>query len=98
VIDDPDEAAWNEPRRTAQPARTFRERVSLAQPLEAYSFGRTYVKALDDPRAVGGSSAFWDAADRYRDNPAWRYEEINTNHMIPQNRPDELTALLLGLT
>jgi pimeloyl-ACP methyl ester carboxylesterase len=98
VIDDPDEAAWNEPRRTAQPARTFRERVSLAQPLMAYPFGRTYVKALDDPRAVGGSSAFWDAADRYRDNPAWRYEEIDTNHMIPQNRPDELTALLLGLT
>ncbi len=92
-IDDPAEAAWNEPRRTPQPARTFREPVHLDRPLEDFPFGRTYIKALDDPRP----SPFWDAAERVRHHRAWRYFEIDTNHMIPQNRPAELVQLLLGL-
>ena len=41
---------------------------------------------------------FWDAADRAVASPAWRYREIATNHMIPVNRPGELTRMLLGLT
>lgn len=97
VIDDPEEAAWNEPRRTPQPARTFSEPVRLARPAEEFGFGLTYVKALDDPRRTDGPNAFWDAADRVRSNPRWRYHEIDTNHMIPQNRPTELADLLLTL-
>lgn len=96
-FDDPAEAAFAEPRRTPQPARTFTEPVRLRQPLESYGFGLTYVKATQDERQLSGPDAFWDAADRYRDHRAWRYEEIDTNHMVPQNRPAELTEILLSL-
>ncbi len=96
-IDDPIDAAWNEPRRTPQPARCFSEPVRLTRPIEEYVFGRTYIKALDDPRRTDGPNPFWDVAARVRDHPAWRYLEIETNHMIPQNRPSELVRMLLDL-
>ncbi|MCL2585627.1 MAG: alpha/beta hydrolase [Streptosporangiales bacterium] len=98
-FDDPDEAAWNAPRRVPHPAACFREPVRLEKPLESYPFTRTYIKATDDPRAEPGQPPrpFWAAADRVRDDPAWRYREIDTNHMIPANRPRELADLLLEL-
>lgn len=97
VIDDPVESAWSDLRRTPQPARTFTEAVQLHMPIEGYPFGRTYIKALDDPRRTDGPNHFWDVAERVRDHPAWRYREIETNHMIPQNRPAELVQILLEL-
>ncbi len=98
TYDDAAEAAFAEPRRTPQPARTFSEPVHLSMSLESYPFGRTYIKALGDARSSDGPDAFWDAADRYRDNPAWRYLEHPSNHMIPQNDPAGLAAILLALT
>lgn len=96
-LDDPAETEWSEARRTPQPVRTFTEPVRLARPLESYPFGRTYIKATDDPPRDGVQSPFWTAAERARHDPAWRYHEIDTNHAIPQNRPDELAAILLAL-
>lgn len=55
------------------------------------------MKALGDPRAPEGPDAFYDAADRARDDPRWRYHESSSNHMIPQNRPQELAEILLAL-
>lgn len=96
-FDDADEAEFNRPRRTAQPRRTFTEPVRLARPLESYPFGRTYIKAIGDPRRADGPDPFWDAADRARQHPDWRYEELPSNHMVPQNQPDALVAILLSL-
>lgn len=96
-FEDPAEADFHTPRRSLQPIRTLTEPVRLLQPLEDFAFGRTYVKALGDPPGPGGSNAFYAAADRVRDHPKWRYVESTSNHMIPQNRPDELVALLLSL-
>ncbi len=97
TFDDADEAEFNRPRRTAQPRRTFTEPVRLSRALESFPFGRTYIKALGDPRRTDGPDPFWDAADRYREHPDWRYEELPSNHMVPQNQPDALTAILLSL-
>jgi pimeloyl-ACP methyl ester carboxylesterase len=94
--DDPAEAAWYGPRRTPHPAACFTEPVRLPRPLEDYPFTRTYIKATGEPRPEGGGP-FWDAADRARQSPAWRYREIATGHMIPANRPDELVRTLLEL-
>ena len=59
---------------------------------------RTYIKATADPAEAPGSSAFWKAAARAEASPeAWRYREIATNHMIPNNRPAELAGHLLEL-
>jgi pimeloyl-ACP methyl ester carboxylesterase len=64
VIDDSDEEAWNEVRRTSQPYRTFSEHARLSKPVEAFAFGLTYVKALDDPIVPDRRNPFWDAAAR----------------------------------
>lgn len=96
-FEDPAEGEFHLDRRSLQPVRTFTERVRLAQPLAAFPFGRTYIKALGDPRKPEGPDAFYEAADRYRDHPAWRYHESTSNHMIPQNRPHELVGILLAL-
>lgn len=95
--EDDAEAEFHLPRRTPQPIRTFTEPVRIGRPVEEHAFGRTYVKALGDPRSPSGPDAFHDAADRVRDDPRWRYRESTSNHMIPQNRPAELTDLLLEL-
>ena len=94
--DDPAEAAWATPRRSPHPRGCFSEPVKLSQPVEAFPFSRTYIKATGEPRPPEGGP-FWTAADRTRDNPDWRYFEIDTNHMIPNNRPGELAQILLDL-
>ena len=96
-FDDPAEAAWSAARRTPQPAGCFSEPVRLARPLEGYPFTRTYIKASAEPRTQP-PSPFWAAADRAKTSPAWRYEELDTTHMIASNRPGDLTRLLTELT
>jgi hypothetical protein len=71
--------------------------VFLAQPLESYPFTRSYIKATAAPPEDPGNAAFWRAARHAQSSPAWRYHEIDTHHMVANNRPAELTALLLDL-
>jgi pimeloyl-ACP methyl ester carboxylesterase len=95
-FDNPEEAAWAMARRVAHPRGCFTEPVQLDRPLEQYDFTRTYIKALQPPRGQG-AGAFWDAADRATESALWRYAEIDTNHMVANNKPEELTQLLLEL-
>ncbi len=96
-FEDPAEHEFHVPRRSRQPIRTLTEPVRLARPLEDHPFGRTFIKATGDPRRTDRPDPFWEAADRYRDHPGWRYHESTSNHMIPQNRPAELAEILLSL-
>jgi hypothetical protein len=76
---------------------TFAEPVRLSRPLEQWPFDRTYVRAtVPEPDGVGGG-AFDAAAARARASSAWRYRELATTHLVPQNRPRELADLLLEL-
>jgi pimeloyl-ACP methyl ester carboxylesterase len=95
--DDPEEAAFAEARRTPHPIDCFTERVRVHQQLENYPFTRTYIKATADAPDAPGAKAFWSAADRAKSSPKWRYREVATNHMVPNNRPQELAELLLEL-
>ena len=102
-MDDAAAADWSSARRSPHPVGCFTEPVRLERPLEEYPFTRTYVKALQEPRpgtetgAGTGASAFWRAAEHAKSDPAWRYREIDTDHMIPINRPAEMVELLLEL-
>jgi pimeloyl-ACP methyl ester carboxylesterase len=98
-LEDPGQVDWFSVRRSWHPVGCFTEAVRLPRPLEDYPFTRTYVKALREPRAAAGTgaSAFWRAAEQAKADPAWRYREIDTDHMIPINRPDELSELLVEL-
>ena len=68
--------------------------------MEDYPFTRTYIQAPEEAHPVDGArpSPFWRAADRTKADPAWRYRELDTDHMIMVNRPAELVELLLELT
>ena len=93
-FDDPDEADFMNPRRVPQPVRCFTERVRLSRPLEEFAFGRTYIRATGDAPDAPGTAAFDAAAAHARTSPHWTVHEIDTNHMVPSNRPDELAAIL----
>jgi hypothetical protein len=97
TYEDPVEGEFAMKRRGGQPIRCFVEPVRLLSPLEQFEFSRTYIKATGEARPVE-SHPFWEASDRVKDDPRWRYREIETNHMVPSNRPEELAALLLELT
>jgi len=100
ALHNPVEAAWFSQRRSPHPVGCFIEPVRLRKPLEDYPFTRTYVKATVEPQPQPGGrqSPFWRAAERAKSDPAWRYREIDTDHMIPINRPADLVQLLLELT
>jgi pimeloyl-ACP methyl ester carboxylesterase len=95
--DDPEDAAYSEPRRAHHPVGCFAEPVRLSRPLEEHAFSLTYIKATGEPRPPQGGP-FWTAADRTSADARWRYYEIATNHMIPFNRPEELTRILLEVS
>lgn len=95
TYDDPADAEWLTPRRTPHPAACFAEPVRRERPVEDEAFTLTYIKALADGPV--GEGAFWNAAARAQGSPRWRYREIDTNHMVPTNRPQGLADLLLEL-
>ena len=92
----PAETAWAEQRRSGQPVATFTEAVRLATPIEDRDLTLTYVKAVSDP-GEGPDSAFWRAARHAESSDRWRYDEIETNHMIPLMEPQQLVAILVDL-
>jgi pimeloyl-ACP methyl ester carboxylesterase len=93
TFDDPMVAARSNPRRHAQPMRTLTERVRVSVPVEQRGVGLTYVRATQDPNGAW----FEPSAARARESTAWRYHEIATTHMVPENRPEELAELLQAL-
>ncbi|MER5768732.1 alpha/beta hydrolase [Streptomyces sp. NPDC001985] len=97
-FEDPDFTAWFTARRTPQPISCFTEPIRIPRRPEDYPFSRTFIKATGEPRPEPGGP-FWAGADRARKAPElWNYREIDTNHMIPSNRPAELADLLLELS
>ncbi|HKY14303.1 MAG TPA: alpha/beta hydrolase [Microthrixaceae bacterium] len=97
TFDDPAEAAWMNARRTPHPIGCFTEPIPVRRPPEEFGFTRTYIKATLDPPTDVGADALARAGERAKASPAWRYRELSTTHIVPSNRPDELTAILLEL-
>ena len=91
----------NAPRPPSRglPLATLEERLHLSKPLEEQPFTRTYVKATEPPRppADQPQGNFWNAADRVKDNPAWRYAEIAGGHGMHRESPEAVARLLLDL-
>ncbi len=94
-FDDPTEGQWVIARRTPHPSACFSEPVYLAKPLEEYPFTRTYIKATAKVEGEPAGEAFWKAARHAQSSASWQYFEIDTNHMVASNKPQELANLLL---
>ena len=94
---DPAEAAWMTARRTAHPMGCFTEPVYISKPLEDFGFSRTYIKATHAPAGDVGNDAFWRAAKNAASSTAWRYAEVDSNHMLASNKPNETAQLLINV-
>ena len=97
AFDDPLEAAFQEERAVPQPIACAYDPIRLHQALEGFPFGRTYVKATRSDTDEIGEAHFRAAAETARASERWRYREIDTNHMLLSNRPEEVTTVLLEL-
>lgn len=84
----PGDAAWLKARRMPQPLKTFEEPIRLTG--AAAGLPRAYIyctqKAPDD--------VFASFAARARDDPGWRYREIDSGHTPNATAPDRLADLI----
>ncbi len=96
AFEDSAEASFHTPRRVPQPAATFAQPVRLTRALESYGFSLTYVRATEDDHTQQSDQQFARAAAHAQVSARWEYHEIDTNHMIPVNRPESLANILLS--
>jgi pimeloyl-ACP methyl ester carboxylesterase len=87
-MSDPQEIAWLEARRDAQPIKTFTQPLALEG---RYRGPRAYVFC------TGYSpTSFAPFAERARNDPAWRYHELPTHHYPHVSLPRETAGVLLN--
>jgi pimeloyl-ACP methyl ester carboxylesterase len=92
--DNKTEGEWMSLRRVPHPTGCLHEPVHLSQALEQFSFTRTYIQATLNPETDIGVDALRRAAMNAKNSPLWRYEALETTHMIASNKPKELTEIL----
>ena len=83
--------AWGASRRRHQPARCFSQRLTVNNPTP--SFPRTYIHCARKT----GFDVFQQFADRFRDDPDWRFHAMDASHSPNITAPDELAAILLAV-
>jgi pimeloyl-ACP methyl ester carboxylesterase len=86
----PERRTWVEPRRGAQPLKTFIQPVHLTG--ASRDLPRTYVYCTNPP-----GEAFTRIATRLRQDPQWRVVDFPTGHNVHYGMPRELADLLLEL-
>ena len=98
VFPEPPPGAPRQPSR-GQPIGTLEEKLRLTLPIERRAFRRTYVKAGGNPPtpAYKRTGNFWNAAERVRFDPAWRYFELPANHGLHREMPEVVAAILLSI-
>ena len=97
ILNDSADQDWFGPRRSAQPAATFAERVSLPRAVNDYTCSLSYIKATAD-ESEPADSAFWRAAATAKTSSRWNYYEVASNHMVAINSPRELVGLVKEIT
>ena len=97
--EDPNAPPTGRPPSRGHPLTTLQEKVRLSLPLEQRAFSRTYIKAGGVPSAEPNERRghFWQAADRVRSDPAWRYFELPTGHGVHREMPSAVVGILLDL-
>lgn len=83
---DPVEIAWGQGRRVPQPLATFTEKLKLQG---RYHGTRRYIWC-----SGYSPSTFRPFAERLRNDPAWRYDELPTHHYPHVSIPRETAQLL----
>ena len=88
----PEDAAWITPLRRHQPARCFSQPLRLTRGTLP-PMPRTYIHCTRKT----GNDVFRQFADRFRNDPTWRFHAMDASHSPNITAPEELAALLLAL-
>jgi pimeloyl-ACP methyl ester carboxylesterase len=84
----PQDAAWASPRRRPQPIKTFEQKIKLEA--KAPLPPRHYIYA----KKAGPGDVFRQFAERAKNEPGWKYWEIDASHNPHITCPDVLMGLL----
>ena len=87
----PEDVAWITPRRRHQPSRCFSQALRLTRGTPP--FPRSYIHCTKKI----GHDVFRQFADRFRDDPGWRFHAMDASHSPNITAPEALAALLLAL-
>lgn len=86
-----------DPRLTPQPVKTGLVPVSLKNPLAA-CLPCAYIYCPLDKNGVDPNLIpMTRTAQKVKQDPAWRYFEIESDHAVVRDHPDEVVAILLQL-
>ena len=88
----PEDLAFGAPRRRHQPARCFSQKLRLTGTAPP-PFARSYIHCTKKT----GHDVFQQFADRFRDDPAWRFHAVDASHSPNITAPKALASLLLPL-
>lgn len=83
--------AWTLPRRVHQPARCFSQKLRVRHATPAVP--RSYIHCT----RKAGPDVFAQFAERFRADPAWRFNAMDASHSPNVTAPGALAALLLDL-
>jgi pimeloyl-ACP methyl ester carboxylesterase len=83
----PEDVAWLNERRVHTPINCFEAKLSLSAPL---TLPRSYIYAT----RAAPLDTFGQFAQKTKDDPAWRYYEIDASHSPNVTAPEALMALL----
>ena len=82
-----EDVAWLSERRVHMPVKCFEQKLKLSAPL---TLPRSYIYA----RRITPADTFGPFARMTKNDPAWRYYEIDASHSPNVTAPDALMALL----
>jgi pimeloyl-ACP methyl ester carboxylesterase len=83
----PQDVAWLSERRVPMPLKCFEAKLKLSAPL---TLPRSYIYAT----RINPADTFGPFAKMAKNDPAWRYFEIDASHSPNVTAPEALTALL----
>jgi pimeloyl-ACP methyl ester carboxylesterase len=83
----PEDVAWLNERRVHTPINCFEAKLNLSAPL---TLPRSYIYAT----RAAPSDTFGQFARKTKNDPAWRYHEIDASHSPNVTAPEALMALL----
>ncbi|MFL5286685.1 MAG: alpha/beta fold hydrolase [Rhodopila sp.] len=87
----PEDLAWTAPRRRHQPARCFSQKLRLNHPVPPFPRSYMHCTKKTDP------DVFRQFADRFRNDPAWRFYAMDASHSPNITAPAELATVLLDV-
>ncbi len=85
-----------DPRYVPLPIETGLQRVTLRNPA-ALALPRAFIYCTEDKELMATGAPIVASAEAVRDDPAWRYFEMHTDHLPNVNQPRELADILILL-